>query len=379
MRSRLNAVFAIAILSLALGSIAFLPSRGEASPKATGVSPMWALSVTRQATDTEQAAPAADAQPDQVQNPVRPTLGLDATRASVADGSIALRVASLQKQNDDRELAGARTAVAELRQETIAIAETTVESAITNYRETDLEAGLFELENLNAGIRANALADAAIIADTDTFDEYRDKIKDLELALRNLDAEEAENAVLSAEVSELSDRLATEQSWLAELEERELHTSTRGESIEAAVWSQNLGRKQGFYLQKCPVFGDHNFIDSWGFPRSGGRRHKGVDILADIGTPIQAPVSGRVEFRSNRVGGRSFHLWDDKGNYFYGTHLSAYGDTEGDVLAGQVIGYVGDDGNAAGIPHLHFEIHAGGRGNQINPYIDSASVCSGAQ
>ena len=99
--------------------------------------------------------------------------------------------------------------------------------------------------------------------------------------------------------------------------------------------------------------------------------------MAATGVEVVAPVSGRVEHRSNRVGGRSFHLWGDDGNYYYGTHLSAYG-TSGEVKAGEVIGFVGDDGNAAGLPHLHFEIHAGGRGNQINPFIDSAAVCVGA-
>jgi murein DD-endopeptidase MepM/ murein hydrolase activator NlpD len=71
-------------------------------------------------------------------------------------------------------------------------------------------------------------------------------------------------------------------------------------------------------------------------------------------------------------------MTSDTGVYFYGTHMSAYG-KEGRVRAGEVIGYVGEDGNAAGIPHLHFEIHPGGRGNPINPFIDSAAVCSGAQ
>ncbi|MCP4224551.1 MAG: M23 family metallopeptidase, partial [Actinomycetia bacterium] len=77
-------------------------------------------------------------------------------------------------------------------------------------------------------------------------------------------------------------------------------------------------------------------------------------------------------------GGRSYRLYGDDGNYFYGTHMSAYG-KEGQVNAGEVIGYVGDSGNASGIPHLHFEIHPGGRGDPINPFIDTAAVCSGAQ
>lgn len=126
-------------------------------------------------------------------------------------------------------------------------------------------------------------------------------------------------------------------------------------------------------LQFCPVAGAVSFIDSWGFPRSGGRRHKGVDMMAAIGTPVAAPVSGTVTHRSNRLGGRSFHLNGDNGDYYYGTHLSGYGEG-GWVAAGTIIGYVGDDGNAAGIPHLHFEIHPGG-GSAVNPYPAVRAAC----
>ena len=100
-------------------------------------------------------------------------------------------------------------------------------------------------------------------------------------------------------------------------------------------------------------------------------------MMASIGVPIVAPVSGTVSHRSNSVGGRSFHLNGNDGNYYYGTHLSAYG-SSGSVSAGDIIGYVGDDGNARGIPHLHFEVHPGG-GSAVNPYSYVAAVCSGAR
>lgn len=292
---------------------------------------------------------------------------------------VALRATELEKESDDRTLVGAREAVEELRDETREIARSTVENAITSYRRIDVDQGLLEVDDLNDGIRANALSDAALVADTTTFDRYRQTVRDLQVAEYNLTAELVENERLSAEVEALQARLELEQSWLADYEERELHRRTHGEWTTESIWSQQLGTKQGFYLRTCPVRGDHEFIDSWGFPRSGGRRHKGVDLLAPIGTPIVAPVNGVVSFRSNRVGGRSFHLTDEFGNYYYGTHMSGYGDVEGEIRAGQVIGYVGDDGNAAGIPHLHFEIHPGGRGSPINPFGDTAAVCDGAR
>ena len=100
----------------------------------------------------------------------------------------------------------------------------------------------------------------------------------------------------------------------------------------------------------------------------------GVDMLASIGTPVVAPVSGRVTHSFNSLGGHSYHLNGDDGNFYSGTHLSEYG-ADGQVAAGTVIGYVGDSGNAAGIPHLHFEIHLGGRGNATNPYPTVKAAC----
>lgn len=124
---------------------------------------------------------------------------------------------------------------------------------------------------------------------------------------------------------------------------------------------------------RCPVDGAVAFWDTWGAPRSGGRTHQGVDMMASIGTPAVAPVSGTVEHRFNSLGGYSYYLYGDDGHFYYGTHLSAYGQG-GRVSAGTVIGYVGDSGNAAGIPHLHFEIHPSG-GSAINPYPQVKAAC----
>jgi len=122
----------------------------------------------------------------------------------------------------------------------------------------------------------------------------------------------------------------------------------------------------------CPIPSGSEFIDSWGASRSGGRSHKGVDMIADRGTPIVAAQSGDVNFKQNRLGGNAAWLYSPNGNKFYYAHFDSF---EGDsrfVLQGEVIGYVGSTGNA-GVPHLHFETHFGG--SVSNPHDATYAAC----
>ncbi len=113
-----------------------------------------------------------------------------------------------------------------------------------------------------------------------------------------------------------------------------------------------------------PVFGPASFGDSFGGPRPGvqGGWHHGEDIFAPLGTPLLAVADGTIHTVGfNRLGGYRLWLRDRLGNDFYYAHLSAYTTlaVEGtSVEAGDVIGFVGDTGDAeGGSPHLHFEIH----------------------
>lgn len=123
----------------------------------------------------------------------------------------------------------------------------------------------------------------------------------------------------------------------------------------------------------CPVPGAR-FMNDWGFPRAGGRHHEGNDLYAPAGTPVLAPVAGRVEHREGPVGGLQFNLFASDGTRYLGSHLSAFG-ASGHVPAGAVIGAVGDSGNARGSsPHLHFEVHPGD-GPAVNPYPLLLAAC----
>ena len=121
-----------------------------------------------------------------------------------------------------------------------------------------------------------------------------------------------------------------------------------------------------------PVEGEVWYSDDFGAPRAVGGGHTGNDVFARKGTPLVAVQAGTVqELRYRSLGGNSFHLVNDRGDYFYYAHLLRYaaGITNGSVVeAGQVLGYVGNTGNAITTPpHLHFEIHPGG-GAPIDPY-----------
>jgi murein DD-endopeptidase MepM/ murein hydrolase activator NlpD len=113
-----------------------------------------------------------------------------------------------------------------------------------------------------------------------------------------------------------------------------------------------------------PVFGPYFPSGTFGAGRSDvlGGWHHGDDVFAPIGTPVLACAGGVVfSVGWNRLGGWRLWLEDRGGNEFYYAHLSGYSAFAVDgavVHAGDVLGFVGDTGDAERTPsHLHFEVH----------------------
>jgi murein DD-endopeptidase MepM/ murein hydrolase activator NlpD len=108
--------------------------------------------------------------------------------------------------------------------------------------------------------------------------------------------------------------------------------------------------------------GPDQLRDSYSDPRSGGRVHNAIDIMAPAGTPVVAAADGIIHrLRTGGLGGITVYQFGPDGRtLYYYAHLQRYaaGIREGlPVQRGQVIAYVGDTGNAgAGNYHLHFSV-----------------------
>lgn len=125
----------------------------------------------------------------------------------------------------------------------------------------------------------------------------------------------------------------------------------------------------------CPVKGGGlSFVNDYGYVRPDGGRHDGVDLFAERGTPVVAPVAGRLLRDPNPSGGVAFQLYGDDGIRYYGAHLDRYG-ADGNVSAGTVIGYMGNSGDARATgTHLHLEMHPGS-GITMSPYPSLRRAC----
>jgi hypothetical protein len=137
-----------------------------------------------------------------------------------------------------------------------------------------------------------------------------------------------------------------------------------------------------------PVFGAAHYSDDFGDPRAGGP-HQGIDIMAAKRSPALAAEAGKIEFwTSSASAGCMLYLYGASGTMYEYIHLNndltRGNDNRGKCVAGtayarglksgarvtggQVVGYVGDSGDANGIhAHLHFELHPNG-GRAVDPY-----------
>jgi murein DD-endopeptidase MepM/ murein hydrolase activator NlpD len=111
-----------------------------------------------------------------------------------------------------------------------------------------------------------------------------------------------------------------------------------------------------------PVFGQTSYIDTFGAHRADVTYHHGDDIFGSLGQPLVACTDGIVfSVGFNKIGGNRLWIVDKAGNQFYYAHLSAFALNAvngSHVKAGQVIGFMGNTGDAEGTPyHLHFEVH----------------------
>ncbi len=170
----------------------------------------------------------------------------------------------------------------------------------------------------------------------------------------------------------------------------ELRSTYRKQVAAELAARRAAGGAIGGVFLTCPVRGFAAYSDDFGAPRYGGgfHPHAGNDIFAQRGTPIVATFPGQAEMSSNGLGGLAVKVYGAAG-WTYNAHLDGFGKL-GSVNTGDVVGYVGDSGDAqGGATHDHFEWHPNVLpahphkssygytviGSAIDPYPYLNSVC----
>jgi len=124
----------------------------------------------------------------------------------------------------------------------------------------------------------------------------------------------------------------------------------------------------------CPVSGAR-YGQRYG-PLPGGSYHYGVDLLAPSGTPLVSVTAGWVHYVANEgAGGNAMYLYSVDRNVYYYAHLRDFVGGDRNVAARELVGHVGQSGNATG-PHLHLEIRVGGpNGLRVDPFPTLHAHC----
>ena len=181
---------------------------------------------------------------------------------------------------------------------------------------------------------------------------------------------------LSSRVADLVAELATKQAGV-------LVATSVVDGANASLLAQELltaSLRAGGVLASggvaFPIAGSTSYSDTFGAPRMFGtsyaHSHQGTDIFAAYDTPVVAVERGVLtKVGTDVLGGTKLWLAGASGTLYYYAHLSSFAPGVADgtpVQSGDVVGFVGTSGNAAGTsPHTHFQVHPGG-GPPVNPY-----------
>jgi murein DD-endopeptidase MepM/ murein hydrolase activator NlpD len=147
------------------------------------------------------------------------------------------------------------------------------------------------------------------------------------------------------------------------------------DQVSASPSPDGEAQRPGRLLEVCPVDRPRHYVDDFGDARYAGgfHRHQGVDIMAPEGTPIRAPFDGKTKESGSWAGGLGVYVYGKKG-FVFNAHLTKLG-KQGKVKAGDVIGYVGNSGDArGGSTHDHFEWHPDG-GAAVDPFRLLNAAC----
>lgn len=240
----------------------------------------------------------------------------------------------------------------------------------------DLEAAQAEQDRVTADMQS--LADQ-VLAQMSSAQAAYDVLK--EARARQLAEEEAARRAAEEEAARQAAATSTTTTAAAPSTTAEAGTTSTTSAAETTTTQSTTTTTVPLPSgsQVCPIDGFTTFSDTWGAPRSGGRTHEGVDMMAERWTHVVAIESGTIyQLKVGGLGGRTIWLHSDSGDSYYYAHLEAWADglhEDQRVEAGELIGYVGTSGNAPDwLPHLHFEFHPD-HGAAVDPYPLVKSLC----
>jgi murein DD-endopeptidase MepM/ murein hydrolase activator NlpD len=338
----------------------------------------------------------------------RARLDARADRRAVADARRHLAIVTLQ-------LSRVEAALPLLRARVRAAYEVFTESAVELYAGSSpgpaIASDLFDGHTAIDVGRATTFASTSTMRADQSFDALRRAQRGLEQREQRLQAQKrlqrAFVLILKRHATALSRQTriaaqnlrrveATQDAWRY-FAAVDLQNHAYAAAVEAAVSAgrpvPKLGRRSGPAVPDdaakvpveqliCPVDALVAFRDDWTQPRGSFRVHEGNDILAARGSPNVALTDGIAVREVGGLGGNAIHLIADNGDfYFYGhlDHFAGKFNARGRrrVHEGDVVGYSGNTGNAAGGPvHTHFEIHPAS-GPPLNPYHVLTEICAG--